>query len=61
MKIVVVKSPRFLKGILRFIFGIKKKICNYIELCGKYHRGMQKKIEDGGRMPFPFSICIVIY
>ncbi|NMA79482.1 MAG: stage V sporulation protein SpoVM [Clostridiales bacterium] len=25
MKIVVVKSPRFLKGILRFIFGIKKE------------------------------------
>ncbi|HJB26059.1 MAG TPA: stage V sporulation protein SpoVM [Firmicutes bacterium] len=25
MKIVVVKSPRFLAGILRMIFGIKKE------------------------------------
>jgi len=25
MKIVVVKSPRYLKGLLRLIFGIKKE------------------------------------
>ncbi|MBQ7799667.1 MAG: stage V sporulation protein SpoVM [Oscillospiraceae bacterium] len=25
MKIVVVKSPKILKGLLRFIFGIKKE------------------------------------
>ena len=25
MKIVVVKSPKFLKGLLRLIFGIKKE------------------------------------